>query len=188
LLYEKPLFPIAMSGAENNARIVSSGDTIAVVWEKFIGGAKNILFSYSVSGPSGLCQRIDTLSKTMMSDNCINPDVAYNHGKFYVVFGNQTTHQVYMIEGLLYLTASASTIQNQTISVNYNSTVNSIQVGNQFLNSIYSIISVDGHLIQRGILSADEIQLNNKPVTGIYFLKIDNGTTLYQTKLFISQK
>ena len=93
-----------------------------------------------------------------------------------------------MYEGMLYLTASASSIQNQTISANYNSSVNSIQVGNQFLNSIYSIISVDGHLIQRGKNLTDEIQLNNKPVTGIYFLKIDNGTTLYQAKLFISQK
>lgn len=192
LIYEKRLSPIG-AGSQNNARIVASGDTIGVVWEQFIDGAKNILFSYSLHGPFAIGNQIDTLTKTMSQDNLINPDIAYDHGKFFVVFGNPTTHHVYLMEGLVYQTLGIATIDSQnSINAFYQSNSNSIefQVQQPLTDHAQAtLVNISGEKIcsvkfsvgtQKGFMP-----LEDSVVDGVYVLIVSDEQQIYTSKIVV---
>ncbi|MBX7109520.1 MAG: hypothetical protein K1X61_12790 [Chitinophagales bacterium] len=112
--FEKPLFNLQGAASQNHPAIVASGDTIAVVWEQIINGHRNIMFTYSLTGPSGLGTVVDTISNVLTDGFHTNPDVAYNNGTFYVVFADEGKEQIYLMKGILY---EVSGIQNTSATL-----------------------------------------------------------------------
>lgn len=77
---------------QNFPRIAGNGDTIGVVWEQSTLGAREILFSWSVTGPAGLSVP-DTVNVSLPG-NQRTPDVAYADGAFHLIWSEMPTNQV----------------------------------------------------------------------------------------------
>lgn len=77
---------------QNFPRIAGSGDTLGVVWQQLHSGQYEILFSWSVTGPSGLSAP-DTVNVDLAGAQK-TPDIAFADGAFHVVWGEFATGQV----------------------------------------------------------------------------------------------
>ncbi len=77
---------------QNFPRIAGSGDTLGVVWEQISVGAREILFSWSVTGPGGLSVP-DTVNVSL-TGNQRTPDVAFADGAFHIIWSEMPTNQV----------------------------------------------------------------------------------------------
>lgn len=93
----------AGSGNENFPIIAGSGDTLGVIWENNASGSVDILFSYSVTGLSGLGVMVDTLTNTI-AGNQTRPDLAFSNGKFHLVYRDGSN--VHYLNGTIANTAS----------------------------------------------------------------------------------
>lgn len=102
LNYENPLFSPPGDPSQNHPRICASNDTMAAVWEQTVAGHRNIMFSYSLTGPAALGEVVDTISNVITNGFHSSPDIAYGTGKFYVVFADELQEQIYMMVGKLY--------------------------------------------------------------------------------------
>lgn len=78
--------------AQNFPRIAGHGDTIGVVWEQNTLGAREILFSWSVTGPAGLSVP-DTVN-VVLAGNQRTPDIAFADGAFHLIWSEMSTNQV----------------------------------------------------------------------------------------------
>jgi hypothetical protein len=82
----------AMSVQQNYPRIAGSGDTLGVVWEQSSGGSREVLFSWSTSGVTGL-----SVPDTVNVDHDGSqetPDIAFADGAFHIVWSELNTGQV----------------------------------------------------------------------------------------------
>lgn len=77
---------------QNFPRIAGGGDTLGVVWEQFQGGSREVLFSWSVTGPSGLSAP-DTVNIDLAGQQR-TPDIAYADGAFHIVWSEPGTGHV----------------------------------------------------------------------------------------------
>ncbi|MBK7553728.1 MAG: T9SS type A sorting domain-containing protein [Flavobacteriales bacterium] len=77
---------------QNFPRIAGSGDTLGIVWQQSMAGQHEILFSWSVTGPSGLSTP-DTVNLDPTGAQK-TPDIAYADGAFHIVWSELATGQV----------------------------------------------------------------------------------------------
>lgn len=77
---------------QNFPRIAGNGDTLAVVWQQQQSGQTEILFSWSVTGVSGLSEP-DTVNVDLAGAQK-TPDIAYADGTFHIVWSEPSTGQV----------------------------------------------------------------------------------------------
>lgn len=77
---------------QNFPRIAGSGDTLAVVWQQTFAGQSEILFSWSVTGPTGLSVP-DTVN-TDLTGSQRTPDIAFANGTFHIVWSEVTGSKV----------------------------------------------------------------------------------------------
>lgn len=85
--------PGQSAGAQQNLpRMAGHGDTLGVVWENYLNGAREILFSWSVSGPSGLSAPVQV--NVEAAGNQRTPDIAFADGRFHIVWGEQGANAV----------------------------------------------------------------------------------------------
>lgn len=82
----------AQSLQQNFPRIAGSGDTLGVVWQQISGGQSEILFSWSVTGPTGLSVP-DTVNTDMVGSQR-TPDIAFANGAFHIVWSEVTGAKV----------------------------------------------------------------------------------------------
>ncbi len=102
--------------AQNYPRISGSADTLGVVWQQSGGGNSAILFSYSVSGLTGLSAP-DTLA-TGMPGQMETPDIQYGNGAFHIVWSDQGPNEVhYQMATLQSTTALATHMAPQNLAV-----------------------------------------------------------------------
>ena len=78
--------------AQNFPRIAGHGDTLGVVWEQSMAGQREILFSWSTTGPDGLSGP-DTVN-TDLSGAQKTPDIEYRNGVFHIVWSEGAAQQV----------------------------------------------------------------------------------------------
>ena len=71
---------------QNYPRIAGSGDTLGIVWEQTVGMARNILFSWSTTGITGLSTP-DTVNSTYTAVQRV-PDIAFDNGAFHIVWSD----------------------------------------------------------------------------------------------------
>ncbi|MCC6939789.1 MAG: hypothetical protein IT226_16355 [Flavobacteriales bacterium] len=87
------VMPGEASGVQQNfPRIAGNGDTLGVVWENYNNGARDIFFSWSVTGVNGLS--VAELVNVDMTGTQRTPDIAYANGAFHIVWGEAGTNQV----------------------------------------------------------------------------------------------
>jgi len=82
----------SMGVQQNLPRIAGSGDTLGVVWENYNAGAREILFSWSTTGPAGF--GAPDKVNVDMPGNQRTPDIAFSNGTFHIVWHEWTPNQV----------------------------------------------------------------------------------------------
>jgi hypothetical protein len=78
--------------SQNFPRIAGVGDTLGIVWEQFSSGQREILFSWSASGWSGLSAP-DTVNVDLSGQQRV-PDIAFNNGIFHIVWQDDATSTI----------------------------------------------------------------------------------------------
>ncbi len=92
--------PTQPTGVQQNfPRIAGSGDTLGVVWENYNNGARDIFFSWSVSGVNGLSAPVAVNTDLIGSQK--TPDIAYADGAFHIVWSEYGANQVRYRKGAL---------------------------------------------------------------------------------------
>jgi hypothetical protein len=81
-----------MGTQQNFPRIAGNGDTLGVVWENYLNGARDILFSWSVTGVTGLSA--PEMVNTDMNGAQRTPDIAFRSGAFHIIWGEGGSAQV----------------------------------------------------------------------------------------------
>ncbi len=85
--------PGQASGVQQNyPRIAGSGDTLGIVWENYVNGARDIYFSWSVTGVQGLS--VPEMVNTDMTGSQRTPDIAFGDGTFHIIWSEAGTAQV----------------------------------------------------------------------------------------------
>ncbi|HYV94409.1 MAG TPA: hypothetical protein VE978_21735 [Chitinophagales bacterium] len=181
LSFEKPLFNLPGGGTQNHPRIAASGDTMAVVWEQIIDGHRNIMFTYSLTGASGLGIVVDTISNVLPNGYHTDPDIAYSHGTFYIVFGDEVAEKIYLMEGILYETSGIQTPSSDDLSIQVAGNLQGDAItisSNQILNESFmvSVHNANGGLCERHNLlrleTSQSLKLDQGLASGIYLLSI----------------
>ncbi|MBK9730764.1 MAG: T9SS type A sorting domain-containing protein [Chitinophagaceae bacterium] len=179
--FEKPLFNLPNGASQNHPAIVASGDTIAAVWEQIIAGHRNILFSYSLTGASGLGAVVDTISNVLAEGFHTNPDIAYSNGTFYVVFADGGAGQIYLMKGMLY---EISGVQNTSVPMPFiqvagNPQGDAINIfSNQIVNEAcsVSVYNMNGSMCWRqelkGLQHSQLLKTDRALPNGIYLVSI----------------
>ncbi|MBC7864291.1 MAG: T9SS type A sorting domain-containing protein [Bacteroidia bacterium] len=163
---------------QNLPTIAGQGDTLGVVWQDFRNGNYDCMFSYSVSGASGLDNQYFYIDSGMTAQ--YNVDVAYANGTFHFVYQDDTNNKI------MYRTASFTSVglaemQNeQSVVVAPNPfskrTTLSFKGSNKPLS--VSLFDVSGKLISTyGNISSNEVIVEENFDRGIYFFsaKMQDG-------------
>lgn len=96
---------------QNFPKIAGNRDTIGMIWQDYVLGTSSILFTWSVTGASGLVANIpDTVNVTPTGFRS-NPDVAYHNGVFHMTWQDNSADIV------VYRTATIG-LPDSTVSAN----------------------------------------------------------------------
>jgi hypothetical protein len=179
---QRQIYPVG-TNTQNNPVIAGKGDTLGLVWLGYNGTSQEVLFTWSVTGAAGLGMKVDTLTKGLTGHQS-RPDIAFNNGKFHIVYSNSVGTQVHYIEGTLTTSLSVNEeISDEEMELTAQCKDGSLEV---LINSAYSChanISIVNSLGQElwnqsVFLTSGENkfqggqQLNN----GIYFIVVKTNT------------
>jgi hypothetical protein len=137
------------TATQNYPVMAGNGDTIGLVWQGHHSGLQEVLFTYSVTGLSGLGEHVDTLTKAF-SGHQSRPDIVFANGKFHIVYSDSNGSNV------KYLTGSISTIMGLSETADVPFTFTSVyENGNVLLrinskeqfNSICNVYNSSGQKI-----------------------------------------
>lgn len=84
---------------QNFPDIAGDGDQVCVVWEQYIGGSKDIMFSYSDGSPADLIDYAQTAASG--AGNQKNASVAFDGELFHLVYSDQILGQVMYTTGIV---------------------------------------------------------------------------------------
>jgi len=159
----------ALNQSQNFPRIAGSGDTLGVVWEQFEAGARDIYFSWSVSGPGGLS--VPERVNIDMAGSQRTPDLAYANGAFHIIWSEMGSDQARYRRGVL-STATAVQEQDQLAAL----ALADLGGGRyQLLNGPWTrvqVVDVHGRSVVDHRLSNDRMDLSAL-TTGLYLIRAE---------------
>lgn len=190
----RQIYPVG-SSTQNNPVIAGKGDTLGLVWLGYNGTSQEVLFTCSFTGAAGLGNVIDTLTKGL-SGHQSRPDIAFNNGKFHIVYSNSVGTQVKYVEGTYVTNLSVDEITNNgtTIEVYPNPSRDKIsfKVKGDYRNSDEQINFYNsiGQKVGSNILGMDSscsMDVSDWNA-GIYFCTIISDSSIIgQTKFIVSK-
>lgn len=190
----RQLYPVGTT-TQNYPVIAGKGDTLGIVWLGYNGTSQDILFSWSITGASGLGNKIDTITKGFTGHQS-RPDLVFNNGKFHVVYSNGVGTQVQYMEGMLVQNVSVeelnSTSDLSIASMNANSSIEILINSKKELkgdvalyNSIGQQMTIKAIEIKAG---ANHYSLTPPEISGVYFVVlITKDGNVYQNKVLRSR-
>jgi len=159
-----------------------------------IGSNRYIMFTYSLTGPAGLGETVDTISSVLTNGFHSNPDVAYDHGKFYVVFGDRVAQKIYLMESALYGTIGIENVSSSipSIRISGNITGDAITISsNKSMNEhcMISIFNCSGVLCERfemnNLQHTQTIKLDRSLTNGLYFVSVASSDFVVSEKMVV---
>lgn len=105
----------ASGQTQNFPRIAGNGDTLGVVWEQYTNGARDIFFSWSVTGVAGLS--VPEMVNTDMTGSQKTPDIAYANGSFHIVWSEFGANQVRYRKGVLQNNVGMAEVPSSNVQV-----------------------------------------------------------------------
>ncbi|HLC83313.1 MAG TPA: T9SS type A sorting domain-containing protein, partial [Bacteroidia bacterium] len=190
----RQLYPVGTT-SQNYPVIAGKGDTLGVVWLGYNGSSQDILFSWSLTGAAGIGANIDTITKGLTGHQS-RPDIAFNNGKFHVVYSQGTGTQVHYVEGLIVPNVSVEEIDSSPIlnftSSNSNGSIE-IQINSsKELEGEILILNALGQQIKRMPAEiktgSNNYSINHQMNAGIYFVVLSTSDgKIYQSKVVVAK-
>jgi hypothetical protein len=151
--------PGNINGAQNYPRISGKNDTIVLIWQESSPSNNDIFAGITVSG--SIQELVN--SKALVNDSTMgsqsNPDIIYANGKVHCVFQDAISGMVIYKRGTLGMN-SISQIPKQDIIVFPNPLSTSLTIKSNLLTSSYTIYNALGGIVQTGILTSLETEVN----------------------------
>jgi hypothetical protein len=151
--------PGNINGVQNYPRISGKNDTIVLIWQENSPSNNDIFSGITVSG--SIQELVD--SKAIVNDSTLgsqsNPDIIYANGKIHCVFQDAISGKVIYKRGILSMN-SISQIPDQDIIVFPNPLSSSLTIKSNLLTSSYMIYNVLGEIVQTGILTSLQTEVN----------------------------
>lgn len=190
----RQIYPVGTS-TQNYPVLAGSGDTLGLVWLGYNGGLQDVLFTWSLTGASGLGAIVDTITKGT-SGHQSRPDLVFKNGKFHLVYSNSVGAQVEYREGIFVPNLSVNEI-NATPSLsfsvtNLNGTI-AVQINSvKQLNAEIILFNSLGQLVHKKPLSiktgTNTYTLEQPMSAGMYVVSIvANDGTMVQQKLAVTK-
>jgi hypothetical protein len=164
--------PGNINGAQNYPRISGKNDTIVLIWQESSPSNNDIFAGITVSG--SIQELVN--SKAIVNDSTLgsqsNPDIIYANGKVHCVFQDAISGMVIYKRGTLGMN-SISQVPKQDIIVFPNPLSTSLTIKSNLLTSSYTIYNALGGIVQTGILTSLETEVNLSALpNGTYQLTI----------------
>ena len=151
--------PQNINGVQNYPRISGKNDTIVLIWQENSPSNNDIFSGITVSG--SIQELVD--SKAIVNDSTLgsqsNPDIIYANGKIHCVFQDAISGKVIYKRGILSMN-SISQIPDQDIIVFPNPLSTSLTIKSNLLSSSYKIYNVLGEIVQTGVLTSLQTEVN----------------------------
>ena len=151
--------PQNINGVQNYPRISGKNDTIVLIWQENSPSNNDIFSGITVSG--SIQELVD--SKAIVNDSTLgsqsNPDIIYANGKIHCVFQDAISGKVIYKRGILSMN-SISQVPNQDIIVFPNPLSTSLTIKSNLLSSSYKIYNVLGEIVQTGVLTSLQTEVN----------------------------
>ena len=151
--------PQNINGVQNYPRISGKNDTIVLIWQENSPSNNDIFSGITVSG--SIQELVD--SKAIVNDSTLgsqsNPDIIYANGKIHCVFQDAISGKVIYKRGILSMN-SISQIPDQDIIVFPNPLSTSLTIKSNLLSSSYTIYNVLGEIVQTGVLTSLQTEVN----------------------------
>ena len=151
--------PQNINGVQNYPRISGKNDTIVLIWQENSPSNNDIFSGITVSG--SIQELVD--SKAIVNDSTLgsqsNPDIIYANGKIHCVFQDAISGKVIYKRGILSMN-SISQIPDQDIIVFPNPLSSSLTIKSNLLTSSYTIYNVLGEIVQTGVLTSLQTEVN----------------------------
>ncbi|MDX1683817.1 MAG: T9SS type A sorting domain-containing protein [Saprospiraceae bacterium] len=170
---------------QNFPRMAGNGDTIGVVMQGAEGRNQNVYFTYSTTGTEGLGDTLMLLS-TNSSGRQVNPDIAFQDGKFHMVWQDNSTALV------MYRTFDPSGLTTQTVtptieklSVYPNPVMDKLSVLTESNFSTYNVIDLQGNVV-RSYEVGNTLNIADLE-SGLYILKVTDNKGSQSAIRFIKQ-
>lgn len=162
-----------LSNQQNYPRIAGSGDTLGVVWENYMDGGNDILFSWSVTGVNGLS--VPVVVNTVLTGTQRTPDIAFRNGVFHIVWGENTQDLIrYRKVTLLNTTGIADRSADAPVTFWPNPVHDVLHVeGTAWTSAL--ILDAQGRTIAREALMAGTLDLSHL-AAGLYSISLLDRT------------
>lgn len=189
--FNKQIYPFGTS-TQNFPVIAGYGDTIGIVWQGYNGSFQEVLFSYSISGASGLGINIDTITNGT-SGHQSRPHMTYKNGSFHVVFRDSNGANVKYMKGNVSSTTGISEInkniiitnsfyQNDLITITINSNKNSAAIC-EVINTLGQKVGTSKLQLYKG---NNTYSIPGNYFNGMYYINIiTSGNEMSQRKVQI---
>lgn len=191
--FETPIFSPAGVGAQDLSTIAGSGDTVGIAWTQQIGSSRNILFSYSTIGASGLGINIDTVDLTLPNSVHSNPDLAFANGTFCLVFRDNFSSNIYYTQAAVNSPSGINAHSNVgfNLALDYSSSSLNINASAAInAPTLISITDLKGNLIEKIALSklapSQIVNLNHPLTNGLYLVTLSTNGFNVSKKLIVS--
>lgn len=190
----RQLYPVGVA-TQNFPVIAGKGDTLGVVWLGYNAGFQEVLFTYSFTGVAGLGMDVDTITKGL-AGNQSRPDIAFNNGKFHVVYSQSTGTQVHYVEGTYVTNLSVNEMDsNPPISFTSSNMNGVIELWLNSTKELNAEISVLNSIGQRMENTSVELKtgltqhtIEHSLSSGIYFVVVTTKDgKMVQNKIVVSK-
>lgn len=172
-----------MNMSQNHPRIAGAGDTLGVAWQQGQGGQFEILFRWSVTGWSGMSGP-DTANASLATSQK-NPDVAYRHGVFHLVWQDAATNSVhYRNAQVLDDVGIVGGAQRPGLFVWPTLVSDRVSVSGVDAGTGFRIIDQHGAMVQQGRLTTNTIGVEHLRA-GVYSLIVDGPAGARRAARFI---
>ena len=112
--YNRNIDPV-IGSIQNFPEVASSNDTVAVVWQDNRTNMQNCYLSYSTNGSNNINNSI-CFTDSSKFGNKTDPDVEFSNGNIFLVYVNNTEHEIIFTKGSLNLTSSNNFILENNLA------------------------------------------------------------------------
>ncbi|MBL0128326.1 MAG: hypothetical protein IPP83_12940 [Flavobacteriales bacterium] len=163
------VMPGEASGVQQNfPRIAGVGDTLGVVWEQYTNGARDIFFSWSVSGVNGLSAA--EIVNVDLTGSQRTPDIAYADGAFHIVWGEAGTNQVRYRRAVIQSGVGIDDATASDTHFRFDPTDNSVVLSGGSWTSA-EVFDAQGKLVHAATVRNDRVKLRDLP-QAIHVLRV----------------
>jgi hypothetical protein len=179
----------SVTGQQQRPRIVSSNNTVGMVWEDQRSGDFDAYIAFSTTGPSGLLSNVENVIDATSGDQT-NPDITFADGVFHIIWRDVNSNSV-MYRTATVINPLSITQQNpiDALQVYPNPSTSNITVElpvDATQGTVVTLINSSGRVVLVEPVSQAKFKLETEVfAAGVYILEIATEQGLLRHKVIL---